>query len=316
MDTKPKLSSGHNGGGVKATTLAGLLLNHHDDKKGYHNVYCHFMEKMLKKSCPPFPDVSNTRYGSHGEVACELIARVPLYIAFLEYVRDSKDKQEFTNIESNLYDALKDIPTLTELAVMSLFYLSISCPYVEHARRGGPAEINMLDEGAWHEEVFTFMQSIIANPDLVLGKDAQPNTAHLDKRSQWIRPDTIQAIQDLSPSLPNLRDAFISFNKRALNSLMWFSTELAKGSEIDMMSPEEKELSFMPTTNDINEGLLGEMRRTLTRNPTKTLDTLNAEMMIRHNDVDKFISTRLSPVQQKMLRAAGRWISASGAEKA
>ena len=81
-----------------------------------------------------FPDVSNTHYSLHGDAATKLIGKLQIYWEFLEHVRDAKDKSEFMNIELNLYNALSDIPTVTELAVMSLYLMCISHPFMEHAR--------------------------------------------------------------------------------------------------------------------------------------------------------------------------------------
>jgi uncharacterized membrane protein len=51
------------------------------------------------------------------------------FLEFLEFVRDSKKKHVFTNMEKNLYNALKDPATLTELAVLALYAQAISSIY-------------------------------------------------------------------------------------------------------------------------------------------------------------------------------------------
>jgi hypothetical protein len=38
----------------------------------------------------------------------------------MEWIRDSKDKPGFTNLEKNIYNGLRDVPTQTELAVLVL----------------------------------------------------------------------------------------------------------------------------------------------------------------------------------------------------
>jgi hypothetical protein len=108
----------------------------------------------------------------------------------------------------------------------------------------------------------------------------------------------------------------VAFIKQARKKMAHFSLELAEGSEIDQLDVEQKELAWMPTTNDRNESNLAQMRTILTRAPNKTLDTLNAEMMIRHNDPDSFIAARLTPEDQKKLLAGARKVSASGSDKA
>lgn len=99
-------------GGVKATSLAGAILNHKDDKKGQHDSLQVFLLQRLGYSVP-FPDTSNIRYASHGLAATELITRLGIYKEFLEQVRDKKGSGSFNHMENNLYKALSDVPTLT-----------------------------------------------------------------------------------------------------------------------------------------------------------------------------------------------------------
>jgi hypothetical protein len=54
------------------------------------------------------------------------------FLEFLEFVKDVKNKGRFTNMEKNLYDALQDPATLTELAVLALYAQAISHPYIRH----------------------------------------------------------------------------------------------------------------------------------------------------------------------------------------
>ncbi|KAF8234877.1 hypothetical protein L208DRAFT_1104070, partial [Tricholoma matsutake] len=61
-----------------------------------------------------FPDTSNTWFQSHCNAAVELIIYLPVYLKFLLLVHDKKEKQNFNHMESNIFNALKDIPTLME----------------------------------------------------------------------------------------------------------------------------------------------------------------------------------------------------------
>ena len=53
-----------------------------------------------------------------------------LFIKFLELVQDKKKSGKFTNIKSNVYHALQDTPTVTELCILILYAQSISHPYM------------------------------------------------------------------------------------------------------------------------------------------------------------------------------------------
>ncbi|KAF8799916.1 hypothetical protein BYT27DRAFT_7119357 [Phlegmacium glaucopus] len=62
-------------------------------------------------TCVPYPDVSNTHYGSHGEASATLIVYCDHFVHFMEFVHDAKDKPGLTNIEKNFLDAIQDTHT-------------------------------------------------------------------------------------------------------------------------------------------------------------------------------------------------------------
>ena len=115
------------GGGVKAANLAGALFNHKDDKKGQQDTLRIFFESVIGYMIC-FPDTSNTRYQSHCEAAAVLVVYLPLFLEFLELVRNKKETGTFNHMEQNVYKALRDIATLTELCVLVLYAQAISHP--------------------------------------------------------------------------------------------------------------------------------------------------------------------------------------------
>jgi hypothetical protein len=52
------------------------------------------------------------------------------FLRFLEYVQDVKDHRNFSNMEKNLYTALKFNATLKELATLALYGQAITHPYM------------------------------------------------------------------------------------------------------------------------------------------------------------------------------------------
>lgn len=117
------------GGAVKLAGLAGMLFHHKNDKLGQQGMHQEFfLSKGVKTNS--FPDTNNTCYQSHSEAAIELLTFLPLYIAFLEWIRDGKDRPGFTNVEKNVYNGLQDISTQTELVVLALYAQAISYPYM------------------------------------------------------------------------------------------------------------------------------------------------------------------------------------------
>ena len=119
----------------------------------------------------------------------------------------------------------------------------------------------MLDLGPLHSRVYDHMQKIIGNPDILIGNDLDPDesykTATLDGED-WQNAAVVKKILDLIPKLPHFHDLLISFFKGAAEET-WerFTSEFAPGGLIDKATAEERELAWMPATNDENEGLLG-----------------------------------------------------------
>jgi hypothetical protein len=150
-------------GGVKATSIAGALFNDKDKKKGLQHTMRWYFEQYFGKVLS-FPDTSNNWYQSHGVAATELLLHCKEDIKFLEILRDAKG--HFNHMEQNLYTALHDIPTLTELAVLALYAHSITHPYMCTVRGSESDEINMLDLGPFHDQLKEFLKTIIDNPKL------------------------------------------------------------------------------------------------------------------------------------------------------
>lgn len=85
-------------GGVKTAVLAGAIFNNKDDKKGQADRHVDFMTRSLGKQHSRFPDTSNTRFGSHGDAAGELITYLLQYREIMELIEWSKQNPSLTNI--------------------------------------------------------------------------------------------------------------------------------------------------------------------------------------------------------------------------
>ncbi|KAH9918517.1 hypothetical protein B0H21DRAFT_827557 [Amylocystis lapponica] len=226
-------------GGVKTAGLAGALFNHKDDKMGQQDTHRHYMWQVTGKPFM-FPDTSNTRYQTHYDAAAELTANLDHYIRFLELVRDKKDKRVFNHMEANIYGALHDSATLTELAVLVLYAQAVTHPYVWVVRGPGTEQINILDLGPVHTEVKIHVQRIIRKPELLLLSNACHETGAMDG-CVWENPTAIAAIRDLTPRLPHLKPILVAFFRGALDTWEWFTAEFAPGGLIDLASASERE---------------------------------------------------------------------------
>ena len=143
-DARSRAENISQAGGVKTASLADALLNNKDDKKGHHDTFHIYFESILGYVFS-FPDTSNTRYQSYCHAACALILHLEHYISFLELIRYKKESGLFNHMEQNVYKALHDIPTLTELCVLSLYSLAISAPYMHTVRGPGQENLNVFE---------------------------------------------------------------------------------------------------------------------------------------------------------------------------
>jgi hypothetical protein len=295
-------------GGVKAASLAGAIFNHKDDKKGQQDTFKWWFQMA---GIPiSFPDTSNNRYGTYCEAAGLLLLYHDKFLEFLKYVRDSKKKRGFTNMEKNLYNALKDPATLTELAVLALYAQAISHPYMRQIRG---KNLNMLDLAPLHLEVEHHMNSVIENPEIILSADATYTTGAMDGK-EWEKPDIVDAILKRAPELPHLSDVLVVFFKGARETWKRFTTEFTPGGVIDTATDLQKEQAWMPATNDVNEGMLGSLRQFWRFNPRATLHIFNALAMHQRNDTQKFMNKNLNEDDHKFLMHMGREVDSSGLE--
>lgn len=141
-------------GGVKACAIAGAIMNNKDDKKGQGDKHTNFMKEELGEEFHKrFADTNNTRFGSYGLAAAELIKFREQYIRYLDIIQFPKNNPSLTNIEKNLLAALEDLATVTELGAMILYQQVITHPYMCFVRGHGTEETNVLDLGPLHAEV-------------------------------------------------------------------------------------------------------------------------------------------------------------------
>jgi hypothetical protein len=194
-------------GAWHATMLGGLICRNKDKKKGQQDTYNIFIELHAGKRVP-YPDVSNTRYGSHGEAAATIIVYLKHFIMFMNFVRTSKQRVLETNIEINFSNTLKDVPTLTEFCVLALYNIAVSRPFMKRVRSNG----NILLLEQFFKKKADFLQSIILNPAIWTGNDQPHGIGSLDGKEwdEW-SVKVLDAIKKVSPTLPDLDGAVIAF---------------------------------------------------------------------------------------------------------
>ncbi|KAF9260487.1 hypothetical protein L218DRAFT_1002611 [Marasmius fiardii PR-910] len=200
-------------GGVKTTALAGSVFKDKDRKKGQHDGYKAFMENELGYS-KDFPETSNICYGAYCGASPELI-----------------ETMTWTNLEENLYNALQDLPMLTELCVLALYGQLVSAQYLTTVRADPKA--NALFFGPFHEKVKSHLQIPIKNSDLVLGDDATLQDCTLDNHL-WEWPEVFYTVHAMKKELHHLREIFVSFLEGALETWERFTAEFKLVVELQM----------------------------------------------------------------------------------
>ena len=300
-------------GGSHATMLGGMICRNKDKKKGQQDTYNFYMLKNVGHDVP-YPDVSNTRYGSHGEAASTLVVYHDYFLRFMEQVRDRKEKHAFTNIEKNFYSALQDMPTLTELCVLALYNVCISQPFMCYVW----SHENIFELHGYFESKAKLLDLIAENPKGWSAPGASHKTATLggEEWTDW-ELSVMKKVWQYVPKLTDLDFAIAKFAHGAKIAFCErFSDEFRKGGEVDSLTDEERQKLFFSSTNDQNEGGLGTWRNETRRRPAETLHKFTSSFTAQQNDTEEFVKGKqTSDEDQQYLRQVARQRDASKLQK-
>jgi hypothetical protein len=292
-------------GASHATMLGGLICRNKDKKKGQQETYDWYMEEKVGVRVP-YPDVSNTRYGSHGEASATIIVYRDHFVRFMEFVCDSKDKPGLTNIEKNFLDAIQDTPTLTELCVLAMYNTNVSRPFMQHVRLND----NILELGPFFQKKVDFLKAVAADATRWLGKDTSHTLGTLDgrERDAW-GTLVMNSIHSLMPGLPDLEGALVRFLQGAERTFSErFSDEFVTGGDIDRLAAEDREELYFAATNDGNEGTLGSFRLGRRQRPSETINKFNSNFVSPfHGETTPRHFIARSFLQKKTKPICGRW---------
>ena len=233
-------------GAIKTAQIAGAIFNHKDDKKGHHDFFRDWWRKHVNIPFT-FPDTSNNRFQSYCYAAAALLLYLQFFRQFLEHLRITKQSGRLNHMEANLWKALHDPATLSELVILALYGEAVSYPYVKAIRTtsdSGETQ-NMLDLGPLHKKVSTHIQAIITNPHILLCENPSNITASLGG-DEWQHPDIFKCIHELN--LPHLKELLVAFFTGADETWTRFTSEFAPNGLIDGATTEERELAWMPAT--------------------------------------------------------------------
>jgi len=279
-------------GAIKTAQIAGAIFNHKDDKKGHHDFFRDWWKKHV--GIPfTFPDTSNNRFQSYCYAAAALLLYLQYFRQFLKHLQITKQNGKLNHMESNLWKALHDSPTLSELAILALYGEAVSYPYVKAIRSTSESgeKQNMLDLGPLHQKVSAHIQTIITNPFNLLCENPSSITASLGE-DEWQHPNIFKSITDLA--LPHLEELLVAFFTGADETWTRFTSEFVPGGLIDAATTEERELAWMPATNDENEGALGSFRKLIRQQPQLTMQGYNGLSMFFRNNTQLFMEAKFT----------------------
>jgi len=172
----------------------------------------------------------------------------------------------------------------------------------------------MLDLGPLHNEVLIHMQKIINTPDLLVGSRVSHTTGELHGH-QWETPELFPTVKAMADRMPHLKQLVVVFFNGAKETWKRFTSEFTPGGTIDEATLEEKELAWMPPTNDLNEGLLGSYRQFMRFKPLASLLQFNANAMYQRNDTQAWVDRNFLEEDHRDLMRMQREQEASGEEK-
>jgi hypothetical protein len=92
---------------------------------------------------------------------------------------------------------------------------------------------------------------IVEDPDFLIGPAVTFETGAVDGK-QWEKPEVMEIILKMLPDLPFLRQLLVTFFQGAAETWKRFTSGFAPGGLIYEATAEEKDLAWMPSTNDAN----------------------------------------------------------------
>ena len=295
-------------GGVKVTSIAGALFNHKDNKKGHQDLHQIYFQPIKKGAWIKFPNTSNIWYQSHCDAAVELITYCTHYIDFLESIWDHKKDPKFNNMELNLYHGLKDWATCTKLAALALYGEQICTPYICHIHCS--PDLNHLTLGPFHQKLIAHIKKLIAHSD-VLSLDPAEGL-NFSEESQYKHSPAVIAIQESQNDMPHFCGIFKALLTGALESWENFTEEFKIGGNIDLATKSELDDTWMPATNNVNEGALGALWKMLQENPNMSIHLIEAFKKFQCNNTQSFMDFSFKAVDHRWLMQEARWINAIG----
>jgi len=305
------------GGAKLGISMASFLRNKHHEK-GVQRGWNDYAIEIIGRSTP-CPDAGRVRFHTTTGVCEFILANYHHLIAFMDLHYYSKKQPGFNNFEQNIYNALHDLPTLTDVAVLAVVHQTMSIPYASSTR---DESLNAIDLGPLHVAVKDLCRRIADDPSLVL---QDPATSHLQcalGSQPYQSPETLSTIRRFYDAdlLPDFELVLSGFMMDAVAKWDDFTEEFASSGPLAHTSSEDLDLVFFPSTNDCNEGTLGQARCAHRHKPNISDAMLSATLSYKHNALESSMAL-LSPADhafvwqeaRKQAQKSGTRISSAAA---
>ncbi|KAJ7504739.1 hypothetical protein B0H11DRAFT_1669466, partial [Mycena galericulata] len=252
-------------GAIKLLQLIGALLRHKDGERGYQDRCTLFMREMkleLYNLDEPnkFPDVSNNRYGAYTYAAAEAVCFHGIIQSLITDTIDAKTKSGQANhVEYNILKGLNCAVTMTELVALALYSVSVSWPYMAQVRGTKEKLINLIDLTDLHRKLPEFCAHIASNPHIILDPTTPQHQLTIDGKP-FLNEFLLDAIAELRCELPNLFFVISAMFSGCETGWVQFTPEFHVGGTFSRLTPEQRAILSIPSTNDANDGMLGSFR--------------------------------------------------------
>ncbi|KAJ7578436.1 hypothetical protein C8J56DRAFT_897995 [Mycena floridula] len=243
---------------VLLANKANDALCHKDGERGYQDRCVIFMKEQKSALFEldeggKQPDTSNIRYQSYTYAAAEVICFHGIIYELIKEIVDAKAKSGHPNhVESNVLKALDDPATLSELGALFLYGASVSWPYMTTVRSTKEKPVNLLDLTDIHRKLPDFCENISKNPHILLDPTTSPEQLTINARP-FDDHILIESIRILVPETSNLFFNISHMFAGAAKGWIRFTPEFHVGGTFDLLTPEQRKLLFIPSTNDHNE---------------------------------------------------------------
>ncbi|KAJ7233799.1 hypothetical protein C8J57DRAFT_1532118 [Mycena rebaudengoi] len=231
----------------------------------------------------------------------------------IEEIMDGKAKLGQPNhVEYNILQCLNCTVTMTEMVALALYGVSVSWPYMAQVRGGSKENpTNLLSLTDLHRKLPVFCTHIASHPYILLDRTAPLNEQTINGKP-LLDSFLLDAIDQLRPGLPNLLLTISCMFSGCEEGWIHFTPEFHVGETFDRLTPEQRAILHIPTTNNRNEGMLGSFTTHLHYHPNSTAHSFSNQTRTERNNTEAFIKKCCDDAVEKYVIREVRKDGASG----